>query len=228
MSGDRLVRSGARVKSSPHQAIASACSPASTSATSARLGGESRRAARSRRQSRRGRRRRNQQEPRLRTRKADGTLLAASTIPSLDPVWDAAGRLNIPVFIHTAEPQEFFEPIDNTTRTLPRALAVSRSPLPGRPVPALRRADCRSATTSVKKHPKTRFVAAHLGWHGNDLGGSANATRRDAQRLRRTRRRSLRPWPPAAPGGHRFPRQVSGPRVMFGKVAVRAASEYPY
>jgi len=44
-------------------------------------------------------------------KKTDGTRLRIDD-PELDPIWDTAGRLDIPVFIHTAEPQEFFEPID--------------------------------------------------------------------------------------------------------------------
>ena len=47
----------------------------------------------------------------LTTRKADGTLLAIDD-PALDPIWAACARLNIPVFIHTADPAEFFQPID--------------------------------------------------------------------------------------------------------------------
>src|SRR3954470_2433096 len=47
----------------------------------------------------------------LRNHKADGTLLAVDD-PVLDPIWDLAGELNIPVIIHTAEPQEFFSPLD--------------------------------------------------------------------------------------------------------------------
>ena len=48
----------------------------------------------------------------LSDKKADGTRLAVDD-PALDPVWDLAGELNIPVIIHTAEPQEFFSPLDN-------------------------------------------------------------------------------------------------------------------
>src|SRR5690606_11834172 len=40
----------------------------------------------------------------LRIRKADGTLLRVND-PELDPIWATAGRLGVPVLIHTAEPQ---------------------------------------------------------------------------------------------------------------------------
>ena len=43
----------------------------------------------------------------LSTRKADGTRLRIDDA-ELDPIWAACARLNIPVFIHTADPQEFF------------------------------------------------------------------------------------------------------------------------
>ena len=43
----------------------------------------------------------------LQIRKRDGSRLRIDD-PELDPVWQAAARLDIPVFIHTAEPQEFF------------------------------------------------------------------------------------------------------------------------
>ncbi len=50
-----------------------------------------------------------------------------STIPELDPVWEACARLNIPVFIHIADPPEFFEPLDYTNeRWLELALYPDR------------------------------------------------------------------------------------------------------
>ncbi|HEX5217860.1 MAG TPA: amidohydrolase family protein [Vicinamibacterales bacterium] len=103
----------------------------------------------------------------LRTRKADGTLLKLDD-PDLDPVWAAAGRLGIPVFIHTAEPQEFFEPIDNhNERMLELALFGDRR-YPAGQFPRFE--ELMTQRDNVfKKHPKTTFVAAHLGWHGNDL-----------------------------------------------------------
>ncbi|GIT66800.1 MAG: hypothetical protein Ct9H300mP25_02720 [Acidobacteriota bacterium] len=33
--------------------------------------------------------------------------------PELDPVFETAGRLNIPVLMHVGEPLSFYEPVDN-------------------------------------------------------------------------------------------------------------------
>ena len=99
--------------------------------------------------------------------KPDGSRLRIDD-PALDPIWDACARLNLPVFIHTADPQEFFEPIDNhNERWLELAL------FPGRRYPADRFPRFEELMTErdnlFKKHPKTKFVAAHMGWHANDL-----------------------------------------------------------
>jgi len=45
--------------------------------------------------------------------KADGSRIPVDDA-ELDPVWAAAGRLNIPVLIHVGEPPQFFEPPDFT------------------------------------------------------------------------------------------------------------------
>jgi predicted TIM-barrel fold metal-dependent hydrolase len=99
--------------------------------------------------------------------KRDGSRLKIDD-PDLDPVWDACARLNLPVFIHTADPQEFFEPIDNHNE---RWLELSL--FPGRRYPADRFPRFEQLMTErdnlFKRHPKTKFVAAHMGWHANDL-----------------------------------------------------------
>jgi uncharacterized protein len=100
--------------------------------------------------------------------KADGSRLRIDD-PDLDPLWEAAARLGVPVFIHTADPPEFFEPIDySNERWLELAL------FPGRQYPADRFPSFEQLAAErdnlFRRHPNTTFVTAHLGWHGNDLG----------------------------------------------------------
>jgi predicted TIM-barrel fold metal-dependent hydrolase len=103
----------------------------------------------------------------LQTRKADGTRLAMDD-PELDAVWAAAARLNVPVFIHTADPQEFFEAITfNNERWLELALYPDRR-FPSPQFPKFN--DLMAERDRLfKRNPKTTFIAAHLGWHANDL-----------------------------------------------------------
>lgn len=103
----------------------------------------------------------------LSTRKADGTRLAIDD-PDLDPVWQAAARLGIPVFIHTADPPEFWEPLDlENERWLELALFPNRRYPPDRSPPFEQLMTERD--NMIKRNPRTTFVIAHLGWHGNDL-----------------------------------------------------------
>jgi predicted TIM-barrel fold metal-dependent hydrolase len=104
-------------------------------------------------------------------RKPDGSRLKIDD-PALDPLWAAFARLDIPVFMHTAEPQEFFRPLDYTNeRWLELALFPSRrNNQPGDPTFEELMAERNNV---FRKHPKTRFIAAHFGWHANDLGRAA-------------------------------------------------------
>ncbi len=107
----------------------------------------------------------------LRIRKADGTRLKIDD-PELDPVWAACGRLGVPVLIHTAEPQEFFEPIDfQNERWLELALYRDRR----YPAGEFPRFDelMTERNRMFKKHPKTTFIAAHFAYHASDLARMA-------------------------------------------------------
>ncbi len=104
----------------------------------------------------------------LSTMKADGTRLAIDD-PELDPVWDECARLHVPVFIHTADPQEFFEPIDfKNERWLELSLFTERR-YPSDRFPKFEELMA-ERDRMFKKHPNTKFVAAHMAWYANDLG----------------------------------------------------------
>lgn len=88
--------------------------------------------------------------------------------PRIDPVWAKCGELGIPVLIHSADPKQFWDPIDkNNERWLELKLHPNR-----------RYEDKEAKWQQIideqhrmfKKHPKTKFINAHLGWYGNDLG----------------------------------------------------------
>jgi predicted TIM-barrel fold metal-dependent hydrolase len=107
----------------------------------------------------------------LSIRKRDGSRLKIDD-PDLDPIWQAAARLDIPMFIHTAEPQEFFSPLDNKNeRWLELALFADRRNYgPGQ----VTFDELMTERNNLfKRHPKTRFIAAHFGWHANDLKRAA-------------------------------------------------------
>jgi predicted TIM-barrel fold metal-dependent hydrolase len=88
--------------------------------------------------------------------------------PKFDPVWAKAGELKIPVLIHTAEPAMFFEPVDERNE---RWLELTLYPGRRRPVPENPSFEALMAEQHdvFRKHPKTTFINAHLGWYGQDL-----------------------------------------------------------
>jgi uncharacterized protein len=107
----------------------------------------------------------------LNIRKSDGSRLKVDD-PALDPLWQAFARLDVPVFMHTAEPQEFFRPLDYTNeRWLELALFPNRrNNQPGQ----VTFEELMTERDNVfRRHPKTRFIAAHFGWHANDLARAA-------------------------------------------------------
>jgi len=109
----------------------------------------------------------------LTSRTADGSRLELDD-PLLNPVWQACARLNIPVLIHTAEPQEFFSPMDyQNERWLELALFPSRrNNALGQPTFDALLAE---RDRMFAANPKTRFIAAHFGYYGHDLKKAAAA-----------------------------------------------------
>ncbi len=99
-------------------------------------------------------------------KRADGSR-APLDDQELDPIWETCARLDVPVLIHTAEPQAFFDPIDySNERWLELSMFPSRRHQSGVKFEQL----MAERDRLFARHPKTRFIAAHFGWHGNDLG----------------------------------------------------------
>ena len=107
----------------------------------------------------------------LRAKKADGTRLKVDD-PALKPVWDACARLNIPVIIHTAEPKEFFSPLDyQNERWLELALFPDRRNfMPGQPTFDELQGE---RDRMFEANPKTRYIGAHFAYYGHNLPGAA-------------------------------------------------------
>lgn len=87
--------------------------------------------------------------------------------PRLGPIWDKCGELGIPVLIHSADPRQFWQPIDpNNERWLELKLHRNRrhdnDPVKWETIIA-------EQHNMFRRHPKTKFINAHLGWFGNDL-----------------------------------------------------------
>jgi len=98
-------------------------------------------------------------------RKADGSRLQVDD-PELDPIWETCARLNVPVLIHIAEPAAFFEPLDYTNeRWLELSLYPDRRHQTGVRFEQL----MTERNNMIRRHPNTKFILAHFGWHANEL-----------------------------------------------------------
>jgi len=105
----------------------------------------------------------------LSSRKADGSRLPIDD-PELDVVWETAARLGVPVFVHTADPAEFFEPLDFTNeRWLEMALHERRRFFDRSRFPSFDQLMA-ERDRMIAKHPETTWILAHMSWWANDLG----------------------------------------------------------
>jgi predicted TIM-barrel fold metal-dependent hydrolase len=88
--------------------------------------------------------------------------------PRLDPLWDAAAVLHLPVTIHVADPVAFFDPLDATNerweelRTHPDWHFLSPPHPPFRSI-------VDDLARLVLRHPRTTFIGAHVGCYAENL-----------------------------------------------------------
>lgn len=87
--------------------------------------------------------------------------------PRIDPVWAKCGELGIPVLIHAADPKQFWQPIDKNNE---RWLELKTHPGRRHDTDPIKWETVIEQQHNIfRKHPKTKFINAHLGWYGNDL-----------------------------------------------------------
>jgi predicted TIM-barrel fold metal-dependent hydrolase len=88
--------------------------------------------------------------------------------PRFDPMWDACGRLGMPVAIHVSDPEAFFLPTDRFNE---RYEELSNHPdwsFHGRDFPS-NAAIMEARNRVFARHPKTHFVVLHVGNDAEDL-----------------------------------------------------------
>jgi predicted TIM-barrel fold metal-dependent hydrolase len=98
---------------------------------------------------------------------ADGSLIAIDD-PRFDPIWQACGELRMPVLIHTADPAAFFLPIDERNERWEELHRRPEWSFYGNQFP--KREELLAAMIRVvERHPRTTFIAAHVGNNAEDL-----------------------------------------------------------
>jgi predicted TIM-barrel fold metal-dependent hydrolase len=113
----------------------------------------------------------------LRARDPNGHLVAVDD-PRLDPLWDVAAELDLPVVIHIADPVAFFEPLDPTNERWEELQAHPDWHFwPTRPADRTHAPDfppfddlLAAFGRLLARHPRTSFVGAHVGCAAEDLG----------------------------------------------------------
>jgi predicted TIM-barrel fold metal-dependent hydrolase len=81
--------------------------------------------------------------------------------PRLDPIWEEAGRLGIPVSIHTSDPEAFFHPVDNTNERYEELIQHPDWSFYGPQFPTKQEL-LKQRDHMFAKHPHTTFVALHM------------------------------------------------------------------
>jgi predicted TIM-barrel fold metal-dependent hydrolase len=103
----------------------------------------------------------------LGVRDADDRLVLPDD-PRLDALWETAGRLGVPIAIHTADPVAFFDPVDERNERLEELLARPDWSFCDPMYPSFDRLVA-ALETVVAAHPGTTFIAVHAGCYAEDL-----------------------------------------------------------
>jgi predicted TIM-barrel fold metal-dependent hydrolase len=79
----------------------------------------------------------------------------------LDPIWERAGELKLPVLIHLSDPTPFFTPIDRYNERLEELQEFPQWSFFGPEFPK-KETLLERGENLLKKHPRTNFILAHM------------------------------------------------------------------
>ncbi len=86
----------------------------------------------------------------------------------LDPIWQAAGELHLPVLIHVADPVAFFDPLDCRNERWEELHVHPDWHFPSPPFPPFIQV-VEELANLVRRHPETTFIGAHVGCYAENL-----------------------------------------------------------
>ena len=87
----------------------------------------------------------------------------------LDPIWQAAGELKMPVAVHIADPAAFFEPLDEHNERWEELQGNPDWQFLSPPFPSFL-SIVNAMGRVVERHPQTTFIGAHVAWYAENLG----------------------------------------------------------
>jgi len=98
----------------------------------------------------------------------DNGRLVAVDDPRIDPVWEAAGSLGLPILIHVADPVAFFDPLDEHNERWDELGTHPDWHVQSPPYPTFL-SIVEGLAAVVQRHPNTTFIGAHVGCYAENL-----------------------------------------------------------
>ncbi len=160
-----------------------------------------------------------------------GKLVAVDD-PRFDPMWETCAALKLPVAIHVADPEAFFAPIDRFNERYEELFHHPDWSFHGRDFPSFQEV-MEARDRLFARHPRTNWVALHVGHQAEDLAAVGRMLDRFPQvtvdlgarigELGRQPRASRRFFDryqdriifgtDAVPNGHETPQQIFGDQL---------------
>jgi predicted TIM-barrel fold metal-dependent hydrolase len=96
-----------------------------------------------------------------------GQLVAVDDV-RLDPLWETAAELHLPVLAHIADPVAFFDPLDKHNERWEELHSHPDWHFPSPPFPSFDSL-MKGFANLVERHPRTTFIGAHVGSYAENL-----------------------------------------------------------